>query len=197
MKILFMRHGESQDDLENRYGGWGDFPLTAKGTEQIKSRLSSIKELMIPFEKIYSSPLKRAESSARILSEAFHLPLEILEYIKEQNSYGILTGMEKTEAKSKYPDQVELLDSNKFVDGSERSEDLTKRVKRAINIIKKTGHENLIVVTHGKFLNCLFNEILGFKLTKKEDGGWVVINFDNSKAIPGESSGISYEPVVS
>jgi broad specificity phosphatase PhoE len=33
MKIYFIRHGEAMDDVENRYGGWADFPLSPKGVE--------------------------------------------------------------------------------------------------------------------------------------------------------------------
>jgi broad specificity phosphatase PhoE len=192
MYILFLRHGESQDDLENRYGGWGDFPLTEKGREQVSFKIDSIKELKKDFKVILSSPLARALTSAKILSENLNIPVEVLEYIKERNTYGILTGMEKNEAKSKYPDQVENYGNENYVDGSERKEDIDQRVKKALDIIKNKGLKNVIVVTHGVFLKHLF-ALFGKKITKKEDGGWILVNLTDDKLEVISSNGIKVE----
>ncbi len=196
MKILFLRHGEAQDDIENRYGGWGDFPLTAKGAEEIKDRITSIKNLNISFEKVFTSPLLRARSTAKIISDSLNLPLEVFEYAKEQNKYGVLTGLEKSEANMKYPDQVLLLDKGEYVDGSERYEDLTGRVRKCLSLLEIKGIESCIVVTHGNFLSCLFNEFIGAKITKKEDGGWVLVDLKNGNVGPEQSLGIEFESTI-
>lgn len=192
MKILFIRHGESLDDVENRYGGWADFPLTEKGEKQIKTKLNSIKELNVPFEIIFTSPLQRAIRSAEILSTGLNIPVETMEYIKERNTYGLLSGMKKEEATKKYPDQVERLNNDKYVDGSERYADLIDRIKTSIRLVEKSKYEKVIVVTHGKYLICLFDTILGKKLTKKEDGGFVLIALENGEMEIISSSGIEY-----
>ena len=192
MRVLFVRHGESQDDLENRYGGWGDFPLTQKGHKQIEGKVESIKNLKKDFKVIFSSPLSRALTSAKILSENLNIPVEVLEYIKERNTYGVLTGMEKNEAKSKYPEQVENYENEKYVDGSERKEDIDQRVKKALDIIQNKGFGNVIAVTHGVFLKHLFT-LYGKKITKKEDGGWILVEFNDNKLEVISSNGIEVE----
>ena len=192
MKILFVRHGESQDDLENRYGGWSDFELTPTGQDQLAETASRIEQLEEGFEIILSSPLKRARSSAEIISSSLKLPVEIFEYVKERNTYGILSGMEKNEAKLKYPDQVEHLDSEEYVDGSERIEDLLERIKKALDLIERRSEKSIVVVTHGVFLKNL-GKVIGKKLVKKEDGGFVLMELANRKLNILKSDGIEFE----
>ena len=178
MKVLFVRHGESVDDIENRYGGWADFPLTTKGEELIKSRVEAIKSLNEPFEVVFTSPLLRAKKSAEILSDGLNLSVETMEYFKERNTYGVLSGMEKNQAREKYPDQVDLLDQGEYVDGSERRDDIVSRVRKALQMLERSGHQMVIVVTHGVLLKSLAEDIMGRKLIKKDDGGFLLVDLD-------------------
>ena len=52
MKLLFVRHGESEDDLIDAYGGWADFPLTENGREQITETAQKIGKLNLKFDKL-------------------------------------------------------------------------------------------------------------------------------------------------
>jgi 2,3-bisphosphoglycerate-dependent phosphoglycerate mutase len=177
MKILLLRHGESQDDIINAYGGWADFPLTEKGKEQIKASAEKIHHLGISFDKILSSPLKRAQQSAEILSEKLSTSVEILEYIKERNTYGILCGMVKADAKEKYPWLVGAYDAGEYVDGSEREEDIKIRARKAYDLVLAKSEKSLILVTHGNFLKAFIPIALpGKKLSKKEDGGFLLFD---------------------
>ena len=193
MKILFVRHGESQDDIEDRYGGWADFDLTQNGSIQLKDSAEKIIKLNVKFEVILSSPLKRALQSAEVLATELNLPVDVLEYVKERNRYGVLTGMEKTKAKVKYPEEVRKLDKGDYVDASERQEDFEERIKKSVNIIKNTGKENLIVVTHGSYLLGLFQIYADKKLTKKDDGGFILVDVSSGGFTPISSDGIEYE----
>jgi broad specificity phosphatase PhoE len=175
MKILFVRHGESVDDLENRYGGWADFSLTEKGRHQLEQSAGRITSLDANFEIIYTSPLKRALESASILSQKINIPVEVFPYVKERNSYGLLSGMEKDWVKHRYPDLVEALEQDNYVDGSERYDDLVSRVKTSIDLLTSNSLQAIIVVTHGGYLKCFIQEILGKSLIKKEDGGMILI----------------------
>ena len=104
MKILFVRHGESVDDIEDRYGGWADYDLTEKGKRQCAESVVKIYSLDEKFEVVLSSPLKRASQAAEIIANSLGIEVEIFEYLKERNLNGILTGMIRSEAKKKYPD---------------------------------------------------------------------------------------------
>jgi broad specificity phosphatase PhoE len=180
MKVLFVRHGESQDDVEDRYGGWSDFDLTDKGKEQIAESAEEIKKLSENFQLILTSPLKRALQSAEVIGQKLNLQIRVFEYVKERNKYGILSGMVKSDAKSKYPDLVADLDNNKYVIGSERHEDILERAKKSLELLEKIKLNSVIVVTHGNFLIALF-EISGKKLTKKDDGCFVLCNLSKGK----------------
>lgn len=193
MKVLFVRHGESVDDIDNRYGGWADFPLTEKGKQQIRDKLEAIENTGIKYKRVLTSPLKRARESAQIISSRLDLPLEVFEYVKERNTYGILSGMEKEEARKKYPQQVTSYKENQFVDGSERYHDFTRRVKRSVDLLKQKDLEALIVVTHGKYLKCLFREILGRNLTRKDDGGLALVEFSDDTPQIVLTDGIEYD----
>lgn len=176
MQILFVRHGESVDDLENRYGGWSDFPLTNAGQAQIQSKLPKIENLGVEFEIVLSSPLQRAKETARIIASQLGLTVETFEYIKERNTYGLLSGMVKVEAANKYPEQVAKLAKDEYVDGSERYADLTARVLRGFQLMQNAGYENVIAVTHGNFLKCFVKEVMRMQLKKKDDGGFMLLD---------------------
>jgi 2,3-bisphosphoglycerate-dependent phosphoglycerate mutase len=85
MKILFMRHAQDQDDVDNKYGGWSDSPLTERGKQIIFSKIVDIQNLNIPFTKIISSPLQRAYQSANIISKEMNIEVEMMESLKEWN----------------------------------------------------------------------------------------------------------------
>lgn len=193
MRILFVRHGESSDDVDNQYGGWADFPLTQHGEDQVEARIDEIIDLAGDFEIIYTSPLLRARKTAEILANGLALPVEVMEYVKERNTYGLLSGMRKSEAAEKYPEQVEKIDKGEYVDGSERYEDMAVRVRKSVEYLEKSGKKNLIVVTHGNYLKCLFAEVIGKKMTKKDDAGWFVADVDGGKMSPVMGNGIEWE----
>ena len=185
MKLLLIRHGESEDDILNAYGGWAEFHLTANGKKQLEKTAESISELGVTFEKILSSPLLRAQESAAIISKKINAHVELFEYVKERNTYGIMCGMVKAEARIKYPWLVAAYENGDYVDGSEREEDTVTRAKKAFDLIKARPEKNLAVLTHGVFLKALLPVILGKKLAKKEDGGFILIEVaaDSSKVL--------------
>jgi 2,3-bisphosphoglycerate-dependent phosphoglycerate mutase len=181
MKILFVRHGESVDDIEDRYGGWADFDLTEKGKKQVTESSKKIASLNEKFEVILSSPLKRAFQAAKIISNRLDIKVKVFEYLKERNLNGVLTGLTRSEARKKYPDQVRKHENWEYVNGSERTEDFNSRVKNAIKNILKMKYNSLVVVTHGLFLKAFFKEMMGTNIMKVKDGGFVLIEERNGK----------------
>ncbi|MBN1168475.1 histidine phosphatase family protein [Candidatus Woesebacteria bacterium] len=193
MKILFVRHGESVDDIEDRYGGWADFDLTENGKRQVTETADKISSLDERFEIILSSPLKRAVQAAEIISNKLDIKVEIFEYLKERNLNGILTGLIKSEAKKKYPDQVRKHENYEYVDASERAEDMNSRVRNAIDILLKKKLNSLIAVTHGLFLTAFFKEMMNINISKVSDGGYVLVEEKYGKFDIIKEDGIVYE----
>jgi 2,3-bisphosphoglycerate-dependent phosphoglycerate mutase len=193
MKILFVRHGESVDDIEDRYGGSADFDLTEKGRDQVSESAKKISSLGEKFEIILSSPLKRAYQSAEIISNEIGIEIEVFEYLKERNLNGVLTGLVRSEAKEKYPDLVEIHNRWEYVDGSERTEDFNNRVKNAIKYLLEMKYDSLIAVTHGLFLRSFFKEIMDVNVKIVGDGGFVMVEEKNGKFSILKEEGIEYE----
>lgn len=193
MKILFVRHGESVDDIEDRYGGSADFDLTERGKEQVSESAKKVSSLDEKFEVILSSPLKRALQTAEIIANELHIEVEVFEYLKERNLNGVLTGLVRSEAKKKYPEQVETHSRWEYVDGSERTEDFNSRVKNAIKYLLEMEHDSLIAVTHGLFLKTFFKEMMNTDIKRVGDGGFVLIEWKNNNFNILKVDGIEYE----
>ena len=67
-KLVLIRHGESQWNLENRFTGWVDVPLSPKGIEEAKA--AGKKLAGFTFDRAFSSVLARANETMRIILEA-------------------------------------------------------------------------------------------------------------------------------
>ena len=180
MKILFVRHGESVDDVEDRYGGWADFDLTEKGKRQVAEVAEKIASLNTVFEIVLTSPLKRAFQAAESITNQLNLNLDVLEYLKERNLNGILTGLTRNEARTKYPKLVKAHSRWEYVDGSERTEDFNKRVKNACDYLLGMKHNSVVAVTHGLFLKTFFKEVMDIDVAKVGDGGFALVEVDNN-----------------
>ena len=103
--LVLVRHGESQWNLENRFTGWVDVPLTNKGREE--ARLAGVKIKGIRFDKAYTSVLDRANETLQIVLnviEQENIPIEKDQALNERH-YGDLQGLNKAETSKKYGDQ--------------------------------------------------------------------------------------------
>jgi len=108
-KIVLLRHGESQWNMENRFTGWADVDLTDKGKNEAKSAGILLKENGFTFDKAYTSVLKRAVRTLWIALDELNLmwiPVK-RSWTLNERFYGGLTGLNKAETAKKYgEDQV-------------------------------------------------------------------------------------------
>ena len=65
-KLILLRHGQSQWNLENRFTGWKDVPLTDQGKEEAKKAGQLLKKNNVKIEFVFSSVLQRANKTAEI-----------------------------------------------------------------------------------------------------------------------------------
>jgi 2,3-bisphosphoglycerate-dependent phosphoglycerate mutase len=110
-KLVLLRHGQSQWNLENRFTGWVDVDLTAEGEAQARRGGELLKQAGVRFDRVFSSVLTRANRTAEIaLAEAGQgdLPL-IRDWRLNERHYGGLTGLDKAETAAKHGDaQVKI-----------------------------------------------------------------------------------------
>lgn len=192
MKIFIIRHGESTSDIENLYGGDYDDHLTEKGIVQVKELAEKIANSGI--EIIFSSPRIRAKETSEILQDKFESQLEIVDDLRERNAYGVLTGMEKTEAKNKFPEMVELLaDYWTTVDGAETYEHLLDRTQNTFEGICNSSCDTLAIISHGGLIRCIFRDILKMgELNNLSDCSFVELDKNDSNFEIKKMEGMSF-----
>ena len=193
MKVIFTRHGEATDDIENKYGGWYDPDLSPKGLAGAKACAEKLKVSGIKAEIVLTSPLKRAVQTASEISQVLGAPVETSVYLKERNTYGLLCGENKDEAKKNYPELVAAYDKGEEVLGYEAYDFFLKRVKVALEKLAAAKYQAIICVTHGKFLGALFKNILNVPVKEFHDNCWAEVEIDSSgKLTLGKTEGIDF-----
>lgn len=151
--IYLLRHGL---DDETYLGGWSNVDLIDEGIEQVKSSSLKIKELDLKINKIIASDVKRAKTTAEIVSDILGLSsFEESDLFREQNK-GLLNGMLRTYAENTYPEYKE---SNISIDtrypSGESLSDLYKRMKDNLEYINSLSDQTLII-THRGVINMLY-----------------------------------------
>ena len=111
IKLVLVRHGQSEWNLENKFTGWTDVSLSPKGIEEAKEAGRVLKEKGFSFDLGFTSELKRAEDTLDyILKEMGEENLEIKRSWKlNERHYGALQGLNKDETKKKYGEEQVLL----------------------------------------------------------------------------------------
>lgn len=167
MKIYIVRHGQTDYNINGRYGGRLDVPLNDKGIQEayeVKEKLRDIK-----FDKIYSSPLQRAYLTAKIIRDK---NIIIDDRIIERSN-GELEGRLKSEIQE-FPD---FNDPNEIRYNIETITDFRTRIKNFLDDITSNNDENILIVTHagvGIYMRCYFegepkdNNYLSYKINNCE-----------------------------
>ncbi|VCU70524.1 2,3-bisphosphoglycerate-dependent phosphoglycerate mutase [Pigmentiphaga humi] len=104
VKLVLMRHGESQWNLENRFTGWTDIDLTEKGREEARKAGELLKQEGYDFDLAYTSVLRRAIRTLWIALDAMdrmYLPVEPSWRLNERH-YGALQGLNKAETAARF-----------------------------------------------------------------------------------------------
>ena len=111
IKLVLVRHGQSVWNLENKFTGWTDVPLSEKGIEEAKEAGRILKEKDFHFDIAFTSVLKRAEDTLDyILKEMGEEDIEIKRSWKlNERHYGALQGLNKDETRAKYGTEQVLL----------------------------------------------------------------------------------------
>src|SRR5262245_32407934 len=103
-KVVLLRHGESQWNLENRFTGWTDVDLTPKGVEEAQQAARLLKEGGFTFDVAHPSVLKRAIRTLWIVLDGMDLmwiPVQ-RSYRLNERHYGDLQGLNKAETTAKF-----------------------------------------------------------------------------------------------
>ena len=106
-KLVLLRHGQSQWNLENRFTGWKDVDLTEKGESEARESGKLLKKNGFTFDIVHTSVLKRATRTMEICLSVMDLekiPIQFNWRLNERH-YGALQGLNKAETAAKYGDE--------------------------------------------------------------------------------------------
>ena len=164
-KLVLIRHGESQWNLENRFTGWVDVPLSLKGIEEAKAAGKKLSGFT--FDRAFSSVLARANETLRIILEAIgqtSIPIDKDKALNER-MYGELQGLNKAETAKKYGDeQVKIWRRSYDVrpPGGESLKDTAERVLPYYDSRIKPSvlkGETILIAAHGNSLRALVMQL--------------------------------------
>ena len=164
-KLILVRHGQSEYNAKDLWCGWTDIPLSDAGKIEAKEAGEQIKDLKI--DAVFVSDLIRAKQTwqemAKVLGQENLLPTTAWE-IKERN-YGILTGLNKYEAKEKYGDEQWLKWRRGWDEPIENGETLKDVYNRVVPYYEKNilptleSGKNVVISAHGNSLRALVKHL--------------------------------------
>lgn len=165
--LVLLRHGESQFNLENRFTGWLDIPLTEKGILEAKDAGQKIKKKGIHFDKAYTSDLKRAQDSLDCVLEVLgqeNVPVEKTSALNERH-YGDLQGLNKAETAKKFGEEQVKVWRRSYDIAPPHGESLKDTAARTLPYFNskimgdiKEG-KNVLVMAHGNSLRCIVMQL--------------------------------------
>jgi probable phosphoglycerate mutase len=146
--IVLVRHGETDWNRDNRFQGHADPPLNEAGREQARALGAELAGEA--FAALYTSPLRRASETARILSGALSLEPRVSDALQEVD-VGSWSGLTRSEVEARFPDGYRRwLDYGHGWDDGETYEELGARVVAGLfRIAADHPHERVLAVTHG------------------------------------------------
>ena len=180
--LLLMRHGQSVYNLENRFTGWVDVPLSNNGIEEAKKAAILLKDFKIDIA--YTSKLKRAIDTLQIILDSRKTdPIPVIENetLNERN-YGDLQGLNKAEVAKQYGDEQVLVWRRSYDVTPPGGESLKNTAARAIPYFRSVicadlSHgSNVLVVAHGNSLRAIVKDLEGIS-----DDDIMHLNIDTGK----------------
>ena len=171
--LSLLRHGQSQWNLENRFTGWEDVPLTEQGIAEAKVAGQLMKKNKVHIDIIFSSVLQRATKTAELAIQEMNLEqfwsdgqlLMTKDQSLNERDYGDLVGLNKEETANKYgKEQVHIWRRSYNVSppGGESLENVVTRVKPYfVNFIepKISEGQNVLIVAHGNSLRATMIQV--------------------------------------
>ncbi|MCL2405891.1 MAG: histidine phosphatase family protein [Defluviitaleaceae bacterium] len=159
MKLLIIRHGQSEADILNVWEGRADFDLTALGHEQA-SLMANWVAGNYKIDKIFSSPLKRAQQTADALANSTGASITFDDDLMEWQN-GLIAGMLRAEALAKYP-PPNIKYPHTAMYGQESDVQFRARAETALSKIinENTEEHTIAIVSHNGLIGRLFHSFI-------------------------------------
>ena len=168
--ILLIRHGQSEWNKLNLFTGFKNVELSEQGIEEANKAGQNFKKLNLKFDLVFTSELKRAQDTAKIILENLdqlddlNSKSKIIESFNlNERDYGDLTGLDKKETAEKFGDEQVHKWRRGYSDqppNGESLEDVVNRVKTYFDSdilpsINNSEYNNILIAAHGNSLRAL------------------------------------------
>lgn len=151
MKVVLVRHAETEWNQRGIIQGHRDSPLTARGALETSALLAALTDY--PIACVYASPLGRAWQMGQALAGYFHCPLVANTALKEQ-AFGHYEGMPSAQLRDEHPYEAAALFAQDAAFCPPGGESLAQASQRIIDFLqqqqKTAAHQTLCIVTHGQ-----------------------------------------------
>ena len=176
-KLILLRHGQSQWNLENKFTGWTDVPLTKKGELEAKKAGELLKKHKILIDYVFSSVLERANKTAEIalkeadLDNLWSNGKLIMTRDKNLNErdYGDLVGLNKLETAEKFGKEQVHIWRRSFDISPPNGESLKNVLERVSPYFQEKikplliNNKNILIAAHGNSLRAMMIELGMYK----------------------------------
>lgn len=153
IKITFIRHGQTDWNVEGKLQGVTDIPLNSAGIKEAENLRNSIENR---YNKIISSPLKRAFKTAKIINDKLDLPFET-DHLLVERDFGELVGKDKS--------YDNIMADSSLVNGMESLDSVKSRILKFLDSIVSKGKGHYLVVAHGGVIVTLLSILSNGKYT--------------------------------
>ena len=160
MKIILIRHGETDWNSLQKYQGHKDIPLNAAGRKQAQKVADYLYDNE-DIENLYCSDLSRTKETADIIGKKLGLE-PICDFRLRELNFGKWEGMTFSEVYKKYPDEFNQWYNNTMefkIPGGESLTEILARSLLALNEIKKRHNSTIAIVTHGGVIRAILNHL--------------------------------------
>ncbi len=163
--VIIVRHGETLWNLEGRWQGHLDSPLTAMGVAQAQALSQRVRDENV--KALYSSDLGRAYRTAKIMAGVTGHPVVVDERLRERN-LGVFQGLNSDEIRKNHPEEYRChrtADPDYVIPGGEsRRQQVERNLGCLEDLAGRHPGEMILVVTHGGVLSGLFRHTLSIPL---------------------------------
>jgi len=170
-KLVLVRHGESLWNLENRFTGWVDVPLTEKGRAEAKRAAQLLSGMS--FQVAYTSVLVRAQETLDLMLASLGRDIPVIrDAALNERHYGDLQGLNKADTARRYGDEQVKLWRRSYDVAPPNGESLEMTSQRTLPFFDRAImgdvrlDKNVLVVAHGNSIRSIVMKLDG--LTKQQ-----------------------------
>jgi broad specificity phosphatase PhoE len=157
--FILVRHGQTDSNVARRWQGWSDCSLNDRGLRQAQQVAARLADQKGHIHALYSSPLRRAYETAKPIAAALHLPVRLVENLKEFH-FGQLEGLTTPQFREIFPEayaqsQNRADMSFRYPGGESRAEFFDRVGLTADSMVARHPGQTVVVVAHGGTLRAL------------------------------------------